>query len=238
VVDIDVILERICRYQDSPPEPTSEVAAKRELATQLRRLNNLLCSTHASEEHIRELASMLESHAALLEERVSESQVLDADVRVISPEMEDFSDRSPLEGLSNPISPPVTFRFDREARLVRGDVCFGRSMGGAPGRVHGGLVAAVLDEALGRACMFAGTPAMTAEFTTRFLHGTPVETPLRVEARLDSVDGRRIRSSGEVYAGDRVVVEADGLFIAVDTEQFHALFEGALEDGKSLFSPR
>ena len=98
-------------------------------------------------------------------------------------------------------------------------------MGGAPGRVHGGLVAAILDEALGRACMFAGTPAMTAEFTTRFLHSTPVETPLRIEARLDGVDGRRIRTSGAVYAQDMAVVEAEGLFIAVDTEKFHALFD-------------
>ena len=39
---------------------------------------------------------------------------------------------------------------------------------------------------------------MTGELTTRFPHPTPVETRLRIEARLDSVDGRKIRTSGEI----------------------------------------
>jgi len=229
VNDVDFILERISEFQDSPPDPTTEVLAKRELATQLRRLNNMLCSTAAPAEQIRELAEILEGHASLLEAGVPEPEALDADVRVVAPEMADFTDRSPFAGLANPISPPATFWFDLENKLVRGEVSFGKSMGGAPGRVHGGLVAALLDEALGRACMFAGTPAMTVEFTTRFLHATPVETPLRVEARLDNIDGRKIRTSGTVYAGENAVVEADGLFIAVDTEKFHALFALMME---------
>ena len=223
--DVDFILERISEYQDSPPDPTREILAKRDLATQLRRLNNLLCSTAAPVEQIRELTEILEGHASLLEAGVPEPEELDADVRVIAPEMADFSDRSPFAGLANPISPPATFWFDLENQRVRGEVSFGKSMAGAPGRVHGGLVAALLDEALGRACMFAGTPAMTVEFSTRFLQATPVETSLRVEAHLDSIDGRKIRTSGAIYAGENAVVEADGLFIAVDTEKFHALFD-------------
>ena len=66
---------------------------------------------------------------------------------------------------------------------------------------------------------------MTVEFSTRFLQATPVETSLRVEARLDSIDGGKIRTSGAIYAGENAVVEADGLFIAVDTEKFRALLD-------------
>jgi predicted thioesterase len=66
---------------------------------------------------------------------------------------------------------------------------------------------------------------MTAEFTTRYLGPVPVETPLRIEARLDSVDGRRIRTSGEMYHGGARIVEVEGLFIGVDTENFHALVD-------------
>jgi acyl-coenzyme A thioesterase PaaI-like protein len=224
VADVDFMLRLMSEHQDNPPEPTSDMVAKRELAVQLRRLNNLLCATQAPEDHIRELAGILEGHASLLEDALPEPEALGEDVKVISPQMEDFTDRSPFVGLANPISPPATLRFDLDDRCVRGEVTFRKSMEGAPGRVHGGMVAALLDEALGQACIFAGTPAMTAEFTARFLKATPVETPLRVEARVDGVDGRKIRASGAVFHGDESVVEADGLFIAVDTEKFQALF--------------
>jgi acyl-coenzyme A thioesterase PaaI-like protein len=225
VADIEFILERMREYQRTPRQPTSEWMAKRELAAQLRRLNNLICSTAAPEQQIRDLAAALKEHADHFEARDVAPDGLDPDVRVVDDGMRDFTDRSPLVGLANPISPPVTFGMDVDARLVRGEVTYGRSMGGAPGRVHGGMVAAVLDEALGRACLFAGTPAMTVEFTTHYLGPAPVETPLRIEARLDGVDGRRIRASGEMYEGDARIAEARGLFIGVDTDKFHAFFE-------------
>jgi acyl-coenzyme A thioesterase PaaI-like protein len=224
VDDIEFILERMREYQRAPRQPTSAWMAKRELAAQLRRLNNLICSTAAPEEHIRELAAALKEHADHFEAEDVTPDGLDPNVRVVHEGMRDFTDRSPIVGLANPISPPATFEMDVDARLVRGEVTFGRSMGGAPGRVHGGMVAALLDEALGRACMFAGTPAMTAEFTTHYLGPTPVETPLRIEARLDGVEDRRIHTSGELYDGDTSIVEADGLFIGVDTDSFRAFF--------------
>ena len=225
MTDIEFILERMREYQQSPRKPTTEWMAKRELAAQLRRLNNLICSTAAPEEHIRELAAALKGHADHFEAEDVVPDGLDPNVRVVDEGLRDFTDSSPVVGLANPISPPATFEMDVDARLVRGEVTFGRSMGGAPGRVHGGLVAALLDEALGRACIFAGTPAMTVEFTTRYLGPTPVKTPLRIEARLDDVDGRRIRTSGELYDGDTSLVEADGLFIGVDTDRFRAFFD-------------
>ena len=47
MLEVGFILERISEDQDSPPDPTREILAKRDLATQLSRLNNLLCSTAA-----------------------------------------------------------------------------------------------------------------------------------------------------------------------------------------------
>ena len=66
---------------------------------------------------------------------------------------------------------------------------------------------------------------MTAELTTRFRTHTPIETTLRVEARLESVDGRKIRTCGELYAGELMVADASGLFIAVGSQKFADLFE-------------
>lgn len=52
---------------------------------------------------------------------------------------------------------------------------------------------------------------------------TPVATLLRVEARLVSVDDRKIRTEGEISHGDLVVAQGSGLFIAVDTGKFAQL---------------
>jgi hypothetical protein len=46
---------------------------------------------------------------------------------------------------------------------------------------------------------------------------------LRVEARLVSVEGRKIRTAGELYRGDLAVAEGAGLFIAVDAGKFEEL---------------
>lgn len=64
---------------------------------------------------------------------------------------------------------------------------------------------------------------MTAELTTRYLRHTPIETPLKIEAKLDGVEGKRIRASGHVTADGVTVVDSTGLFIEVGSEKFEAL---------------
>ena len=73
------------------------------------------------------------------------------------------------------------------------------------------------------ATIFSGSTGMTDELVTRYRRHTPVATPLRLEARLVSAEGRRIRTAGELLCGDDVIVEASGLFIAVDSSKFAAL---------------
>lgn len=83
----------------------------------------------------------------------------------------------------------------------------------------------MLDEALGLAAVFSGRSAMTVELTTRYHRHTPVPVPLRLEARLVSVEGRRIRTEGELCQREERIAEASGLFIAVDAEKFARLAE-------------
>lgn len=50
---------------------------------------------------------------------------------------------------------------------------------GPPGMVHGGIVAAYLDEILGATCVRStGRPALTGELTVRYVRPVPLETPL------------------------------------------------------------
>ena len=64
---------------------------------------------------------------------------------------------------------------------------------------------------------------MTAELTTRYLRHTPIETPLKIEAELVGVEGKKIRTSGRVTSQGVTVVESAGLFIMVGSEKFKAL---------------
>jgi acyl-coenzyme A thioesterase PaaI-like protein len=128
-------------------------------------------------------------------------------------------------GLSNPMAPPLDLEPDAEAGEVRGSVDFGNAYEGAPGCVHGGFLAAALDEALGMACIFSDSPGMTGEMTIRYLEPTPTKTPLRIEARLDRIEGRKIYTSGEISAGDVVTVRATGLFISITRDRFAELHE-------------
>jgi acyl-coenzyme A thioesterase PaaI-like protein len=222
MVESENLLERLRSVRDAPAQPTAEALAKREVAAELRAFIHAIGASGASAEQMRELAAQLRAQSDLLTDAGRRRAAAPA-VPVVLVGMEDFLDRSPITGHANPMAPPASLAVDLEAGVIRGEVHFGAAFEGAPGLVHGGFVAAVLDEALGMACVFTGTQGMTGELTTRYRHHTPVAIPLRVEARLVSVDGRKIRTAGEIYHGDLVLAEASGLFIAVDTGKFERL---------------
>ena len=211
------------------PEDESEEAlapgarAKREVAHRLRRLSETIARSRATPDELEALAGRLADELAGLQAADEGRAPVAPTERVIFPGMEDFRDRSPITGHANPLAPPARLAADPDAGLVLGEVTFGPSFEGAPGIVHGGFVSALLDEALGMACTFSGGPAMTAELVTRYLRHTPVNRPLRVEAHLVSVEGRKVHAKGAVYDGDEPLVEATGLFIAVDTAKFASL---------------
>jgi len=230
VDQVSQVLEMIRKFQDSPPEVSPTWLAKRRLAAALRGYSNAIGSSSASEEKIHELAALLEEKLPILahvhapehsEDETIEEQLAES----VAPGMEDFLDRGPIAGQSNPVAAPAELRVDVDGRRVLGEATFGRAFEGAPGCLHGGYVSAILDEALGMACIFTGAPAMTGELTVRFRKHTPIETPLHVEARLDRVNGRKVETSGELRAGDVVVAEASGVFITVGSEKFAALKE-------------
>jgi len=97
---------------------------------------------------------------------------------------------------------------------------------GGPGIVHGGLVAAVLDEACGLLATWYRFPTVTARIFVRYRHPVPIETELLVRARLESVSGRRIRVRGELLDGDESLAEARAGFLHVPLEHFLATPEG------------
>jgi len=97
---------------------------------------------------------------------------------------------------------------------------------GGPGFVHGGLVAAALDEACGLLATWYRFPTVTARIFVRYRRPVAINTELLVRAVLESERGRRLRVRGEITDGGEVLAEARAAFIHVPLEHFLATPEG------------
>lgn len=219
----DPISERISEYREQLARAPGTWPAKRELATAIRELMDCLCATDASESELRAIAAQVRISASRFGGQPRMTEPPGVAEGSLAGGMEMFMDRSPIVGLSNPVAPPVSLDPDHDARRVHGHVTFGNAYEGAPGCVHGGFVAALFDEALGMACMFSGAPGMTGEITVRYLKPTPTRVALRIEARFDRQEGRKIYNSGELYAEGQLIARSHGVFISIAREKFAQL---------------
>ena len=113
---------------------------------------------------------------------------------------------------------------------IRAEAWFDWAYEGPPTCVHGGVIAETFDEMLGAAIIVAGNPGMTGTLTVRYRRPTPMRTPLRIEARFLSRDGRKIKTWAGMYDGDLLTAEADGLFIDVNPAQFLLIAERNVGD--------
>src|SRR5438045_9609869 len=99
-------------------------------------------------------------------------------------------------GHANPLGLNVRFRWEGEAVTTRfrPDPLHA----GYPGRLHGGVIAALLDETMGWApCVAAGRFCVAVELNVRYLKSAPPDRELMVTGRTDSLGGRSWEASGE-----------------------------------------
>lgn len=115
-----------------------------------------------------------------------------------------------VTGTRNPIAPPVVLEHDGDRTW--GEVTLGPGYEGPPGLVHGGILAAILDQILGAAAENAGAPGMTGTLTVRYRRGTPLGS-IRAEAWLDRREGVKTFTRGQISTADGVTAEAEGVFI-------------------------
>ena len=96
----------------------------------------------------------------------------------------------------------------------------------APGLVHGGLVAAALDEACGLLATWYRFPTVTVRMFVRYRRPVSINTELLVRARLASERGRRLHVDAELTDGTDVLAEARAAFLHVPLEHFLGTPEG------------
>lgn len=125
-------------------------------------------------------------------------------------------------GPQNPDGWGVTFAIEGSGR-VSATVTFDGRHEGAPGWVHGGAVAAVLDDALGSVLVGLETPAVTANLNIDFRAGARVGRPLLAEAWCERVKGRKLYLAGRLSDGETLLAETRGLFLEVPREHFQPI---------------
>lgn len=85
-----------------------------------------------------------------------------------------------------------------------------------PGRLHGGIASAVLDETIGRAILMKDRNlwGVTINFSTRYRKPVPLDEEIRVIGRIDKLANRYFEGSGEVLLKDgTVAVEGKGKYL-------------------------
>ena len=91
-----------------------------------------------------------------------------------------------------------------------------------PGRMHGGIVSALLDETIGRAVMVEDSNiwGVTAELNVRFKHPVPLNEELRIVGRIEKNGGKVFSGTGELILGDgTVAATASGKYIKLKIDE-------------------
>jgi acyl-coenzyme A thioesterase PaaI-like protein len=120
--------------------------------------------------------------------------------------------------------------YINEERQAETQVVIGEQFQGYPGVAHGGIVATILDETLGRALM-ADDPnrfLFTGKLTTRYRMPTPIGEPLRAVGVVIKDRGRMAECASYLYdQNDELLAQAEGLMINMPPDMPHPIsFEG------------
>ena len=125
--------------------------------------------------------------------------------------------RSPFAGTNNPRSPGLRMRIETEATVptARGAVTVGPAFAGPPGFVHGGIVAGLLDEAIGwlASATVPDAAVVTGKLSVRFRSPTPVDEPLELQVVVTKHSSRSMHVNAEILANGEVTARGEALMV-------------------------
>ena len=110
----------------------------------------------------------------------------------------------------------LTFEQDNVNRRIVGRFVLGERYQGGAGFAHGGIIALLLDEAMGKVCRFREVRAVTAELSVEYLKPVAVDQEIVVEGRETEMKGRNLFITGEIRNenGD-VLARGKGRFVVI-----------------------
>jgi uncharacterized protein (TIGR00369 family) len=123
-------------------------------------------------------------------------------------------------GKDNPQGMRLKFVYDDETRHFVSRFRLSKRYTGPPGHCHGGIIATILDDAMGKVNKLRDVVALTSQITVNYLRPVPLNQPLRVESYEVKVEGRRHINTAEIFnEKNEVLARGQGTFIAIDPEK-------------------
>lgn len=128
-------------------------------------------------------------------------------------------------GDNNPQGMHLKFSYDEQRDCFVCRFRLDKRYTGPPGHCHGGIIATVLDEAMGKVNKLRHVVALTSEIVVDYLKPVPLYKPLRVESREVKVRGRQHINMAEILnRKGEVLARSRGTFIAIDPHRMFAKF--------------
>lgn len=120
-------------------------------------------------------------------------------------------------GPDNPEGMRLKFHHDRRRKRFVCRFRLGRKYTGPPGHAHGGVIAVILDEAMGKVNKLRNVIAMTRHMEVAYLKPVPLGRLLRVESWELRVRERRHINVAEILnSRGQVLARGKATFIAID----------------------
>jgi uncharacterized protein (TIGR00369 family) len=122
-------------------------------------------------------------------------------------------------GPDNPHGMHMRFqRVDDEGSSVYARITLAEHFQGWQGVAHGGIVLALLDEAMAYSAVFAGYGGMTASVSVRFRKPVPLNEELLVRGHIVSMRRNILFIEANIADADGVVLaEGEGKFVSMGT---------------------
>ncbi len=115
----------------------------------------------------------------------------------------------------------LSFELNVDERRTRGRFILGANYAGGGGFAHGGIIAVVLDEAMGKLSKLNEERAVTAELSIEYRKPVPVDQEIAVEGWQIEEQGRnRFRAAEIRDTQGHVLASGKGRFVVVDAKHF------------------
>lgn len=132
---------------------------------------------------------------------------------------------------------PFSHVIDDGVERVTASFALDEQFSGAPNYVHGGVLLAILDEAMAWATIAIGEKfAVTRETTSRFDRPVRLHREHRVEAWIERIDVASVSTRAHVVRADgKMCVEAHATFAVLGAEQAADAAGAPIGDGLQTF---
>jgi len=205
-------------YTCNPMIDKEQYNSLHDFADSLHKLNVTMIEHEGSSDVYRNLTDKIEAMTNELSCLPARARVYDKQVFYKGPDripeiaFGNQKDFSPVSGFSNAVAPSVFMEMVAK-NYISGSVHFSSVYQGGPGLVHGGFIAAIFDELLGKVQAQLENPGMTANLTVQYLRPCPINSHYHLEGKVVKVEGRKILTKGSMNLNGEKMAIAKAIFV-------------------------